>query len=76
MPPTFISPKKKKKEKGNKSQETLEGTWDSDIGFCKANETVAALFHLTWRTGYKRGNSPPLAKKVEALTWKYIAESI
>lgn len=47
----------------NKSQETLEGNRDSDIGFCKSNETAAALFHLTWKTGYKRGNSPPLAKK-------------
>lgn len=33
-----------KPKKGNKSGETLEGTDDSDIGFCKANETVAAIF--------------------------------
>lgn len=56
---TVSSPQKK----GNKSRETLEGTKNSDIGFCKSNETLAALFHLTWRTGYKIGNSPPLAKK-------------
>lgn len=47
-----------KVKKGNKSWETIESIQEWDIVFGKVNETLAALFHLTWRTGCKEAILP------------------